>query len=175
MRAKLGYGPEPLVICATGGTFVGQGLLELAGRAYPLLKQKIPNLKMVFVRGEGYGVKPPQLPEGAELRTYIPKIYEHFAAANLVVIVGGGTSTLELTALRKPFLYFPLERQFDQQFLIADRLARHQAGIRMEYRKTTPESLAGAILTNIGKKATWPPIPIDGARRAAELVGELLS
>lgn len=175
VRAKLGYGPEPLVICATGGTFVGQELLELAGRTYPLLKQKIPNLRMVFVRGESYGIKAPHLPEGADLRTYIPKIYEHFAAADLVLVVGGGTSTLELTALRRPFLYFPLERQFDQQFLISDRLARHQAGIRMEYRKTTPKSLADVILANIGKKAAWPPIPIDGARKAAEIVGELLS
>jgi UDP:flavonoid glycosyltransferase YjiC (YdhE family) len=52
VRAKLGYGPEPLLICTTGGTFIGQELLELGGRTYPLLKEKIPDLRMVFVRGE---------------------------------------------------------------------------------------------------------------------------
>lgn len=51
VRNDLGYSPdETLIIGAVGGTNVGKPLLELFGKAYPLLKQKIPNLHMVLVR-----------------------------------------------------------------------------------------------------------------------------
>jgi UDP-N-acetylglucosamine:LPS N-acetylglucosamine transferase len=51
-------------------------------------------------------------------------------------------STLELTALRVPFLFFPVKGQMEQEITIANRLARHKAGLRMSLAKTTPESLA---------------------------------
>ncbi len=172
IRKRLGYGSEPLIICATGGTCIGQELLELCGLAYPILKQKMPNLRMVMICGEGYGRKPPQIPVGLELHRYIPRLYEHFAASDLAIVVGGGTSTLELTALRKRFLYFPLKGQFDQQFFISDRLERHKAGIKMDYDKTSPERLAEVVLANIGKEATWPGIPTQGAKKAAQLVSQ---
>ena len=37
LRSELGYGPGPLVICTVGGTAIGRGLLELCGRAYPII------------------------------------------------------------------------------------------------------------------------------------------
>ncbi len=174
IRSKLGYGNEPLVICATGGTGAGRELLELCGKAYPLLKKEIPDLHMVCVCGELFGLNPPELPPEVKLHGYIPIIYEHYAACDLAVVVGGGTTTIELTALRKPFLFFPLENQFDQQLYVAERIARHGAGVRMEYRQTTPESLAKAILENIGRKLEAKPIPFDGAKKAAQIIGELL-
>jgi len=89
--------------------------------------------------------------------------------------VGGGTTTAELTALRRPFVFFPLENQFDQQLYVAERLARQGAGIKMRYFETTPESLANAIRTNIGKDVDWEPIPVDGARKAAKLINGFLT
>jgi len=77
---------------------------------------------------------------------------------------------LELTALRRPFIYFPLEGHFEQNLVVAERLARHQADERLLYSKTTPERLAEAVLGQLGREASWPPIPTDGARRAAELI-----
>jgi uncharacterized protein (TIGR00661 family) len=174
IRTKLGYGNEPLVICATGGTGVGRELLELCGEAYPLLKKEIPDLHMVCVCGELLGLDPPKLSPDVELHTFIPDIYEHYAACDLAVVVGGGTTTIELTALGKPFIFFPLENQFDQQIYVSERIARHKAGIRMEYRQTTPEMLAKAILKNIGKKIEGKSIPFDGAKKAAEIMSEYL-
>ena len=86
-----------------------------------------------------------------------------------------GTTTIELTALRKPFIFFPLEDQFDQQIYVSERIARHKAGVRMEYRQTTPEMLAQAILENIGRKVETKSIPFDGAKKAAEIISELLN
>ncbi len=174
IRKRLGYGNEPLIICATGGTCIGQELIELCGLAYSFLKQKMPDLRLVMLCGESYGRKPPKIPEGLEVLRYIPKLYEHFAASDLAIVVGGGTSTLELTALRKPFLYFPLKGQFDQQFFISDRLERHKAGIKLDYDMTSPEMLADVVLANIGKEATWPDIPTDGAKKAAQIIRQFL-
>lgn len=174
IRAKLGYGPEPLVICALGGASVGKELLELCGQAYPIMKKRIPDLRMVAVGGGMFSPESVDLPSEVMVRGYVPDLHEHFAASDLSIIVGGGTSATELTALKRPFIYFPLERQFDQQVYIPRRLARHRAGVRMTFRDTTPEDLAEAALENMGKEVDYADIPLDGAEKAAKLIGEML-
>ncbi len=175
LRQRLGYGPEPLIVCAIGGTAIGRDLLELCGRAYPLLRQARPGLRMVAVCGPRLAPEALVLPAGVERRGYVPRLYEHLAACDLAVVQGGGTTTLELTALRRPFLYFPLEGHFEQRFHVSGRLRRHGAGVRLEYRDMTPESLAEAILAHLGRLVTYPPIPTDGAARAAAVLCALMS
>lgn len=174
VRAKLGYGEEPLIVCAVGGTAAGAPLLELCGDAFPLLREKLPNLRMVVVCGPRIQPASLRVPAGVEVRGYIDRLYEHFAASDLAIVQGGGTTTLELTALRRPFLYFPLEEHFEQQYTVANRLARHGAGVRMEYSATTPAILAAEVLSNIDAEITYPPVQTGGARRAAELLSEVL-
>jgi UDP-N-acetylglucosamine:LPS N-acetylglucosamine transferase len=130
---------------------------------------------MVLVGGPRISADALAVPEGVEILGYVPSLYEHFAAADLAIVQGGGTTTLELTALRRPFLYFPLEGHSEQQVVVAGRLARHGAGVRMSLSQTTSQELARAILANIGKAATYPPIASDGAEKAAELICELLN
>jgi hypothetical protein len=77
----------------------------------------------------------------------------------LAVVQGGGTTTLELTALRRPFTYFPLEGHFEQNLVVAKRLARHGAGERLLYSETMPEMLAETVIGQLGREASWPPIP----------------
>ena len=81
---------------------------------------------------------------------------------------------MELTALKRPFLYFPLENHFEQENDVAERCERHRAGVRMTYSKTTPESLAEIAIANIGKKVHYKDIPTDGAQKAATLIDEFL-
>jgi UDP:flavonoid glycosyltransferase YjiC (YdhE family) len=130
---------------------------------------------MVLVCGPRFSPGALKVPEGVEVRGYVPDLYEHFAACDLAVVMGTGTSTIELTALRRPFLYFPIEKHFEQCIHVAGRIARHKAGTRMRYYKTTPETLADEILKRLGKEATYAPIPTDGAERAAQIIGGLLS
>lgn len=174
IRGKLGYGQEPLVVCSIGGTSIGKDLLELCGQAYPIIKQKVPDLRMLLICGPRLAVESLKVPEAVEIRGYVPALYEHFAASDLAIVQGGGTATLELTALRRPFLYFPLADHCEQQIHVAERLARHQAGIKMIYSQTTPEILAEKVIANLGKEVDYPPIPVDGAQKAAQLIGELL-
>lgn len=174
MREKLGYGDEPLVICSIGGTAVGKDLLALCARAYPPAAEKIPNLRMVLICGPRLDPKSLNVHPGIEVRGYVPNLIEHFAACDLAILQAGGTSTLELTALRRPFLYFPLERHFEQQFHVAGRLARHRAGVKMSFKTVTPESLADSMAANIGRNVSYESIPTDGARVAAEKIQRFL-
>jgi len=175
LRAALGYGPEPLVICTVGGTAVGRSLLELCGRAYPLVAQRWPGLRMVLVCGPRIEPATLDAPQGAERHGSVPDLYKHLSVCDLAVVQGGGTTTLELTALRRPFLFFPIEGHSEQEVTVASRLARHRAGVRMTQGRTTPSSLADAIVANVGREVTYAQIPADGARRAAKIILERAS
>ena len=89
--------------------------------------------------------------EGLEVKGYVPQLFKHFAAADLCIVTGGGTTTLELIALQKPFLYFPLRRHFEQEVDVASRCERYNAGVKMDFAKTTPELLAEVVMKNIGQ------------------------
>lgn len=174
VKRRLGYGPEPLVIAAIGGTAIGRELLELAARSYPALRERVPGVRLVLVCGPRLPVSAVAAPPGVEVRGYVPALFEHFAASDAVVTQGGGTATLELTVLRRPFIFFPVEGHCEQEFAVADRLARHGAGRRMALSATTPELLAQAISEQLGATPDYPPVPADGAQRAAELLDGLL-
>jgi len=174
VRATLGYGKEPLVICSIGGTSIGKELLLLCGHSYQLIKKKLPEVRMILVCGPRLSAESLHVPQGVEVKGYVPNLYQHFAASDLAIVQGGGTTTMELAALRRPFLYFPLQQHYEQQVQVAGVLKRHGAGINMTYSKTTPESLAEAIISNIGKEVTYAPIPTDGAQKAAQLISQLL-
>jgi UDP-N-acetylglucosamine:LPS N-acetylglucosamine transferase len=109
-----------------------------------------------------------------KVKGYVHALYKHFAACDFAVVQGGGTATLELTALRRPFAFFPIEGHSEQEISVAGRLSRHKAGVRLRQSETSPARLAEVIRTNIGIPAQWPPIPVNGARAAAEAISELL-
>ena len=174
-RKLVGYGDESLVLCSIGGTSAGKDLLDLCVGAYPLVKARIPDLQMLLVCGPRVSPDSIEAPEGVKVVGYLPNLYRHLGAADLSVVSGGGTITLELTALQRPFLYFPLEQHFEQETNVATRCQRHKAGVKMTCSRTSPESLSEAILSNIGKKVDYASIPIDGAKRAASLISRVLS
>ena len=81
---------------------------------------------------------------------------------------------MELTAARRPFLYFPLRHHFEQNFHVRHRLARYQAGRYMDYEGAGPADIAAAIACEIGRPTRYKPVETDGADRAAALIAELL-
>lgn len=174
LRRRLGYDDAPLVVCSIGGTAVGKELLELCGRAYPLAAERVPGLQMVLVSGPRLDPEELNVPDGVIRRGYIPALYEHLAASDLAVVQGGGTITLELTALQRPFLYFPIPGHFEQEMHVSRRLERHGAGIRMTASSTTARDLAQAIVHNLSAETGYPDIPTAGAAVAASWISELL-
>lgn len=174
IKNRLGYKDDPLVVVAIGGTSAGKKLLEICIKSYPLIKKKIPNLKMLLVCGPRLSSENLKVPNEVEVKGYIPNLFEYYAACDLAVVTGGFTTTLELTALKKPFIYFPLEHHCEQQIYVKNRLERWKAGIRMSYSTTTPEELAEKIITGIETKVNYADIPVDGAKKAAKYIMDFL-
>jgi UDP-N-acetylglucosamine:LPS N-acetylglucosamine transferase len=174
LRKRLGYGSDPLIICTIGGTGVGKPLLDLCSRTYVHLTETIPNLQMVLVCGPHLDASSITPTKGIQVRGYVPDLYEHYAASDLVITQGGGNTTIELTALKVPFIYFPLEEHREQQMHVSKRVERHRAGVRMAFSGTDPQSLADTVLQNIGKPVDSMDIDTEGARRAAEFLCSLL-
>jgi len=174
IRKRLGYGAEPLVIASIGGTSIGRELLEMCGNTFPLLRERYPSLKMVLVTGPRLAADSIKVPEGVQVRQFVPKLYEHFAACDLSIVQGGATSSLELAALKIPFIYFPLEGH-SEQANVARMLRRHGAGVEMKLSKTTPASLAAEMFGILDSKTPCPGISVDGAREAARLISQLMN
>jgi predicted glycosyltransferase len=175
LRAELGYAPDEQVCLVTvGGSGVGGDLLRRVIEAFPAAKALVPELRMIVVAGPR--IDPATLPaaDGLEVRAYVHDLYRHLAACDLAVVQGGLTTSMELTANRRPFLYFPLRHHFEQNFHVRHRLERHRAGRRMDFETATTDIIATAIAEEIGREVAYRPVESDGAARAAALIGELL-
>lgn len=172
LRAALGYGSELLLLVAVGGTAVGSRVVRRCLDAFPLARSAIPDLRMVVVGGPRLGFAARALPPGVEVRGYVPRLYEHFAACDLAIVQGGGATTLELTALQRPFLFFPLLGHCEQLKYVALRQRKLGAGTQLDLRRTSAADLSRHIISEIGREVHYPPLRLDGAREIAELVVE---
>jgi pimeloyl-ACP methyl ester carboxylesterase/UDP:flavonoid glycosyltransferase YjiC (YdhE family) len=175
LRTELGYRPgERICLVSVGGSGVGGHLLRRVAAAFPLAEKAVPGLRMIAVTGPRIDPASVPVPAGVELRGYVPDLYRHLAACDLAVVQGGLSTTMELAAARTPFIYVPLARHFEQQILVAHRLAQYRAGRRLDYAALDPEHLAEAIAAEISRPADYRPVETDGAARAAALLAELL-
>jgi len=89
-------------------------------------------------------------------------------------VQGGLTTTMELTAAKRPFLYFPLAHHFEQNFHVRHRLNRYRAGHYMDYAASDPDLIAARIAELVGKPVDYRDVESDGAVRAAQLIAELV-
>src|SRR6202012_5179253 len=138
-RRELGWRDDERVCLVTvGGSGVGGHLLRRVIAAFPAARELVPDLRMIVVAGPR--IDPASLPahDGLEIRPYVHELYRHLAACDLAVVQGGLTTTMELTASRRPFLYFPLGHHFEQNFHVRHRLERYRAGRRMDYASASP-------------------------------------
>jgi len=192
-RAELGYEPDEKVCLVTvGGSGVGRALLEMAIAAFPMASSTVPGLRMVVVAGpridparilgrrsaerfvEPGSAKPPTH-AGPQIRGYVPDLHRHLSVCDLAIVQGGLTTTMELTAARRPFLYFPLGHHFEQNYHVRHRLDQYGAGTCMDFAATDPDALAAAIAAEIGRDVDVRPVETGGAGRAAAMIAELLS
>ncbi len=177
LRAELGYRPdEQVCIVTVGGTGVGRSLLERVIAAFPEAKRQLPALRMVVVAGPR--IDPASLlatpKPGLELRPYVDQLYRHLAACDLAVVQGGLTTTMELTANRRPFLYFPLRHHFEQNFHVRHRLEQLGAGRCMDFQLSGPSEIAAAIVAEIARPVVNAAVEVRGAARAAAEIAQLL-
>jgi pimeloyl-ACP methyl ester carboxylesterase/predicted glycosyltransferase len=175
LRAGLGYrDDERVCIVTVGGSGVGSHLLRRVIAAFPQAKERVPDLRMIVVAGPR--IDPESLPRhaGLEVVAYVHNLYRHLAACDLAVVQGGLTTSMELTAEKRPFLYFPLRHHFEQNFHVRHRLERYRAGRRMDFDDSPPEQIAVAIAEEIGRDVDYRDVELDGAATAARRLAELL-
>jgi predicted glycosyltransferase len=176
LRAELGYRHDEQVCLVTvGGSGVGKHLLRKVMAAFPEAQQQVPDLRMIVVAGPR--IDPATLPQadGLEVCPYVHDLYRHLAACDLAVVQGGLTTAMELTANRRPFLYFPLAHHFEQNLHVRHRLERYGAGRCMSFEESDPPDIAAAIGEEIGREVDYRPVETDGAARAAERLAEMLA
>jgi UDP:flavonoid glycosyltransferase YjiC (YdhE family) len=149
-------------------------LLGRCAEAFALIADELPDTRMVLVAGPR--LRPDELPHDRRIdaRAFVPHLFEHHAAADLAIVQGGLTTTMELAAFQTPFIYFPLRNHFEQQFHVARRLDRLGAGVRMEYDRTSPEGLAATILERLDKPVQHREVSAGGTERASQMIAELL-
>ena len=175
LRAELGYRDDELVcVVAVGGSGVGKALIDKVVAAYPLAKKAVPELRMIVVTGPRIDPAIFRRHAGLELRGYVHRLYQHLCVCDLAVVQGGLTTTMELAAAKRPFLYFPLGHHFEQNFHVRHRLARYGAGTCLDYLATDPDLIAARIGELAGKPVSYRDVETDGAARAARLIAELV-
>ncbi|MBV9001107.1 MAG: hypothetical protein JO304_18755 [Solirubrobacterales bacterium] len=175
LRAELGYrADERVCIVSVGGSGVGGYLLSRVIDAYPLAAAHVPGLRMIVVAGPRIDTDSLPRHDGLEVVGYVHTLYRHLAACDLAVVQGGLTTAMELTANRRPFLYFPLGHHFEQSFHVRHRLERYQAGRCMDIDSSPPEAIATAIAEEIGRDVDYRLVETDGAWRAAQHISEML-
>jgi predicted glycosyltransferase len=175
IRAELGYhDDERVVVVTVGGSGVGGSLLQRVVASFPEAARRVPGLRMIAVAGPRIDPASLAAPAGVDVRAYVPDLYRHLIAADLAVVQGGLTTTMELVAGRRPFLYFPLANHFEQSRHVAHRLDRYGAGRRMDFATADVDGIAEAIALEIDRPIAYRPVASDGAARAAGLIAELV-
>jgi UDP-N-acetylglucosamine:LPS N-acetylglucosamine transferase len=104
-------------------------------------------------------------PGSVEVCAFVPDLERQLAACDLAIVRGGVTTCMELTAAETPFLYFPLQNHFEQNFHVAHRHDDYRAGMRMDCATSTPDMIADAP-TDRGR---FQPVESEAAAHAAQM------
>ncbi len=175
LRHRLGYGEDDVVcLVSVGGSGVGSHLLRRVVASYDEARRAIPGLRMVAVAGPRIDPASLDAPAGVEVHGFLPDLDLHHAACDVAVVQGGLSTTMELTAAGRPFLYFPLGHHFEQQVHVRHRLERHRAGRAMDYRDADPGRIADELAAALKTPTDYLPVPTGGAARAAQLVLDVI-
>ncbi len=80
LRAELGYrSGERVCLVTVGGSGVGAHLLRRVASLFPLAQKAVPGLRMIAVTGPRIDPATVPVPDGVELRGYVPDLYRHLA------------------------------------------------------------------------------------------------
>jgi len=175
LRRRLGYAPHERVCIVTGGgTALGRGLVDRCIEAVPALRARVPGMRVVVAAGPRIDPAGLRAPADVGVHGYLPNLHLHLAAADVAVVAGGGTTTLELLTAGRPFVWVPLRRHTTQREHVAYRVKRHGGPSPTEYGDLTADALACAVETQLHTSARYHDAPSGGLDRAADQLAELL-
>jgi pimeloyl-ACP methyl ester carboxylesterase/predicted glycosyltransferase len=171
LRVELGYDPaRPLLVASVGGSGVGVHLLRRIAAGFAELRRDVPEAELLLVCGPRIDPDAIEPVEGMTAVGYVHDLFRTLACCDLAVVQGGLTTTMELVANRRPFVYVPLRRHFEQNGHVAYRLQRYGAPPPTPYDETSPARLAELMRARLGAPVDYLPVETGGAARAAELI-----
>jgi len=174
LRAKHGYRrDERIVVASVGGTGVGAALMQRIAQAFPRMKRELPGLRMILVAGPRLKLEL-SAGDGLEVRPYVHNLFEHLACCDLALVQGGLSTCMELVAMRRPFLSFPLRNHFEQCLHVRRRLANYEADRSVDYGEMSAERLADRALTAMHEPVRYRPVERNGALHAARRIADVL-
>jgi UDP-N-acetylglucosamine:LPS N-acetylglucosamine transferase len=161
-------------VASVGGSGVGTQLLAKLMQAFPAAQSRIPGLRMIAVAGPR--VDRALLPDvdGVDVRGYVPDLNLQLAACDIALTQGGLSTTMELTAARRPFIYFPLRDHCEQNFHVRHRLEQYRSGRCMDFDEASPDNLAEAMYALLAAPVETLELEPGTAQRAAAMMAELL-
>lgn len=177
LRRRLGVAAGGrLCVVSVGGSGVGGALLRRVLDAVPLARRTVPELHVVVVAGPRIDPDSLPRPPGVTVLGYVPDLPPLLAACDVAVVQGGLSTCMELTALRKPFVYVPLQHHFEQNIHVRHRLDRYGAGRHLAYADAVDPSMLAEVLVGelLREDVAYQPVETGGAARAAALLGQLL-
>jgi pimeloyl-ACP methyl ester carboxylesterase/predicted glycosyltransferase len=167
-------GDAPLCVASAGGSAAGATLLDAGVRALPLLREEVPDARMLVVAGPRLDPRSLGTAEGLEVAAYVPDLDRRLAGCDVALTHGGLTTGMELIGARRPFVSVPLRRHFEQLRHVRHRLERHGHRRTLAADEATPERLAAELAAALAEPPAYRPVTGDGAGRAAELIARLL-
>jgi pimeloyl-ACP methyl ester carboxylesterase/predicted glycosyltransferase len=175
LRVELGYHPDAtLIVASVGGSAVGIHLLRRIAASFGQLRSSMPDAELLMVCGPR--IDPSEfagLP-GVRAVGYVHDLSRTLACCDLAVVQGGLSTTMELVANRRPFIYLPLRNHFEQNVHVAHRLRRYGAPAPTDYDEATPERLALQMAERLRSRTQYAPVKAGGAARAARFIAPLL-
>ena len=175
IRRQLGYDPaRPLVVATVGGSGAGVQLLHRTADAFRLLREKVPDAELLLVCGPRIDPGAFAPVPGMRVEGYVHDLFRTLACCDLAVVQGGLSTTMELVANRRPFVYVPLRNHFEQNHHVAHRLRRHGAPPPTLYEESTAERLAAQMLRRLRAAVDYAPVKAGAAQRAASLIAPLI-
>jgi hypothetical protein len=175
LRRELGYHPDAtLIVASVGGSAVGIHLLRRVASAFEILRADMPDAELLLVCGPRIDPAEFSGRPGVRAVGYVHNLYMTLACCDLAVVQGGLSTTMELVANRRPFIYLPLRNHFEQNFHVAHRLQRYGAPPPTDYDAATPEVLARQMRERLRARVEYTPVETGGASRAAGFIAPLL-
>ena len=171
LRRELGYDPaRPLIVASVGGSGVGVHLLRRIASGFAELRRDVPEAELLLVCGPRIDPAAIEPVEGMRAVGYVHDLFRTLACCDLAVVQGGLTTTMELVANRRQFIYVPLRNHFEQNHHVVHRLRRYGAPEPTQYDEATPERLAQQMRERLGAAVDYAPVESGGAAAAAELI-----
>jgi UDP:flavonoid glycosyltransferase YjiC (YdhE family) len=161
-RRKLGIKEEKLFLAVLGPEGRSSQRMIKIESTLESLREDFPDARFVLV-GALSGAK-----VWIQYTPYLERLYEYFAAADLVVIQSGYGKVVELSALGTPFIAIPLDHHFEQEYVMGHRLKHYGTGELVTLRDHAPAEIAAKARQLLSRPVRR--IQVDDGSQVAKIV-----